>query len=137
MMPMRRISHAIFSFAAALLTLMASLCAEDLAKFEITLEGPAVPDIAKAAKVEIRVFDCQIANVADAITNLAAEGIDTESLSFPMTVTISVPNARLFGIEYPCVGVLVSSGGNIIYWSDTRTGLNRRGATTVRLAPAE
>jgi hypothetical protein len=133
----RKFRTSILAISVGLLALGAHADASEIAKFEITLEGPEVPDIVKQAKVEVRVFDGQKSDAPAAMINLAAEAIDTDSLSFPMKVTVGVPKARLSGIEDPCVGVLISSGGNIIYWNDSRTSLNQRGVTTVRLAPAE
>jgi hypothetical protein len=136
-MPARSFSISILALAGAILAMTAPASAEEIAKFEITLEGPDVPDIVKEAKVEIRVFDGQKSDAPAIMTNLAAERVDTESLSFPMKVTVSVPKARLLGVDDPCVGVLISSGGNIVYWNEARTSLNQRGTTTVRLAPVE
>ena len=54
-----------------------------------------------------------------------------------MTMTLMLAKARLSGIADPCLGVLVSPGGNIVYWNDTRSRFDMRGGTRVKLALVE
>lgn len=102
---------------------------------EVTLEVSADQSPVGAAEVQVRVFEADDPDAPPQVSNVAADTIAIETLTFPATVKLMAPAGRLAGVLRPAVGVIVVSEGRMVLWNEAIAPLNPSGPTTVRLVP--
>lgn len=103
----------------------------------VVIEGPAADAPPKGGpyEVSVRIFEAEDPDAPPQVSTIAMKSINVDRLDAPVTTEIEVPPQRLAGALRPAVGVIVTSGGNMIYWTDTFVPLARSSPTAVRLAP--
>lgn len=105
-------------------------------KLTIVIEGPSGPALRTGPfDISVRVFEADDPDAPPQVTNIAVHTVAVADLAQPLTVEIDVPAARLAGALRPAVGAIVSSKGNLAYWTEMFVPLERSGPTRVRLAP--
>jgi uncharacterized lipoprotein YbaY len=124
------------SAAALAFTVFAIAPAEAACRFNswVRVEGPARTRLPPAARLELTIFDGNLADAPMAMSTVGALTVPVGGRRFPIVQRMRVRSERRCPVQ-PTLSARIKAGERLIFINDVRTEAVPGGRTEVRLKP--